>query len=1185
MTTIPSGATDHWHRSVSILFAIIYCLSCCWVEMSWAQVQTAITPDSSLGTTVTQSPDGRVHLINGGTIRGSNQFHSFDRFSVGTGDTARFTSAHTGIDNVLSRVTGGELSIIDGAIQSEISGASLFFINPAGVLFGPHASLDASGSFHVSTADGLILEDGKVFGAIPGSQDQLLTTAPVTAFGFLRPHPADIRIQESVLKVQRGKTLSIVGGDIVIEGRSGEPISQIRPADSSLTASGGQINLVSIGSPGKVVLGEPMDVQGGAEQLGDISLSRGAIINVSGEGGGTVVIRGARLRADNSEVVANTEGNVDGAQIAIDVRVAEELELIESSLDASTTGREPEAGDAGDILVYAKRVILPDGNINSSARVGDGAEVMVTATDSIAIFEGVIRSESIGGDAGTVTISAPRITMDRGNIATDTSKAGCPVCFESTKTRTPNSGDPIINASILEAEIRTPNAGDIIINTSVLEVKGGAFILSDVGPPGKAGRITIQGVGGAGTRADSVMLTESAAIIASADTAGQAGQVSVFARNLMVGGGGDIDTQGSRITNQVSQEAQGSDIVVDVETLLLTEGGRILSETTGSGDAGNVTIRATHTVTISGVGSSSSDTIFSDDRSAVSSSSRFGAGAAGMIKLEAAALTITDGGQITSGSLSDSTGQAGTIIIQGVGGATSDRAGSVMLTGLDSGLFTNTERDGRGEGNILLRANEVTLADGARIDASTQGTGDGGSISLEAESFTIQRGATLSTATSASGDAGRIDIMVKRLKLNAFGNISASTSASGKGNEITIVADTVTMAKGGLITAMTSGVGVGGDITITADAIELIGGAIEAITTGAGSAGGIALNVERFTAREHTTVTSSSASEATGNAGSVAIQGLDGPGTASSRVTLIDSDLTTTATQASGGGITVGAQVAQLTESSITTEVIGGGQNGGNITIGGAITPGDTSIVDAAVMVQLNNNSHVTADIGAGGSGANITIGADNLWADNDSSITANVIPTIDGSGGSGGNITIGGTITQDSAPLTSITTSSQSVILRSSDITANAPQGQGGNIRIQADTFVPSADSLVQASGEEPGEVNIDAARILASTIEFLAEDFAPATRLLSQRCAERWSEGTTSSLVIARRAEGSIAPSGIVPKAFYWTGEEGADLFGRGVDLKEITDAGSNPRHLNSYSYRPLGLTQRLYQVECPK
>src|SRR5437870_1783324 len=131
--------------------------------VSLAQVTTALRPDGTLGTAVTRN--GNIYTIMGGTRPGNgpNLFHSFDRFSVGTNDIASFTGPQTGITNILSRVTGGQRSDIDGTLRSEMPGANLYLLNPAGVLFGPNASLDVSGSFHISTADYLRLADGARF--------------------------------------------------------------------------------------------------------------------------------------------------------------------------------------------------------------------------------------------------------------------------------------------------------------------------------------------------------------------------------------------------------------------------------------------------------------------------------------------------------------------------------------------------------------------------------------------------------------------------------------------------------------------------------------------------------------------------------------------------------------------------------------------------------------------------------------------------------------------------------------------------------------------------------------------------------------------------------------------------------------------------------------------------------------
>src|SRR5207245_11061923 len=167
---------------------------------------------------------GNVFNITNGTRPGNgpNLFHSFGLFSVGMGDIANF-SINTGLltSNILSRVTGGNPSSIFGTIQTTGFGnANLFLINPAGVLFGPTASLKVGGSFHVSTADYLRLTDGVRFNALPGPQDALLSTSPVAAFGLLNPNPPPVSVQGSALAVPAGQPLSLIGGDISIKGNA-----------------------------------------------------------------------------------------------------------------------------------------------------------------------------------------------------------------------------------------------------------------------------------------------------------------------------------------------------------------------------------------------------------------------------------------------------------------------------------------------------------------------------------------------------------------------------------------------------------------------------------------------------------------------------------------------------------------------------------------------------------------------------------------------------------------------------------------------------------------------------------------------------------------------------------------------------------------------------------------------------
>src|SRR5262249_23506958 len=130
---------------------------------------------------------------------GGNLFQSFSQFSLNNSQSATFTGP-SNVHNILARVTDGNRSSIDGTIRSDIPGANLFFLNPAGVMFGPHAQLDVSGSVAISTANYVRMADGGKFNASLGGGDSL-TSAPVSAFGFLNPAPASISVAGSTLNV------------------------------------------------------------------------------------------------------------------------------------------------------------------------------------------------------------------------------------------------------------------------------------------------------------------------------------------------------------------------------------------------------------------------------------------------------------------------------------------------------------------------------------------------------------------------------------------------------------------------------------------------------------------------------------------------------------------------------------------------------------------------------------------------------------------------------------------------------------------------------------------------------------------------------------------------------------------------------------------------------------------------
>ena len=93
--------------------------------------QAQITPAQDGFGTQVQGQGNEVTITGGRSSQGGeNLFHSFQDFSVGSGQAAHFlTPAAT--QRVLGRINGGSPSVIDGTVRLSGSGADLFLLNPA----------------------------------------------------------------------------------------------------------------------------------------------------------------------------------------------------------------------------------------------------------------------------------------------------------------------------------------------------------------------------------------------------------------------------------------------------------------------------------------------------------------------------------------------------------------------------------------------------------------------------------------------------------------------------------------------------------------------------------------------------------------------------------------------------------------------------------------------------------------------------------------------------------------------------------------------------------------------------------------------------------------------------------------------------------------------------------------------
>ncbi len=1063
-----------------------------------AQVATNITSTTgagNLGTDVTQA--GNLYNITGGTRPGNgpNLFHSFGDFSVGPGDIGNFLNTPVNgslplTSNILSRVTGGNISNIYGTIQTtDFGNANLFLVNPSGIVFGPNGSVNVGGSVSFTTAQYLRLFDEVTgnsanFYANPASDglvNSVLAVAPVVEFGFLSPAAygflappdpsATITVQGSALSVLPGQSISLVGGKVVIEG------------GAQLSAPSGRIHLASTASPGEfaalpgesladatalqAVPNNPEDQASAVSfsSFGTVSLAPGSSIDVHGTTS-TVWIKGGQLvvsvndatltttsdSSADSDTISLSQGSSivtsnSGADPGADVQItAGNLTLDGSVLTTQTFGD----GNGGSITANVEKLSVSNGaaiNSNNSSGLGQGGDVTVqglegpgSAADSVTLDTGAqIIAETVGlGRGGDVRITAYTVLMDTSEFRTGT-------LF----------GDGV--------------GGDLSLNVGTLTLTGSSVIRSQnftfgtdldfdglLDVTGVGGNVTVRGTQGAGSAADSVVVSGGSQIASETLVSGDGGQVSIAATSL------NID-EASTINSGTFGIGRGGDIVVAVQDASVSGGATIASNTAfgtpaaGQAEGGNIILQG-----LDGDGSKADSLTLKDFRSGITTDS-FGLGLPGEIEVHAKTVSLTEGAVIEGGSrLGDGTGGIVTINADSVGivggshissQARTQNAGQVTITAntliLDNGsIETNTisEIGGRG-GDVVLNVGSVSLANGAKITSSTSQTGRAGDITMSVGTLTLTDGSQISSASTGT-----------EVVINPDGTIQAPGTA---GNVVITAAGSFTSDASTVATSAEAN--HGGDISITAHSVQLSNDTLITANSNA------PLEVTETVLIDGQLVEQVVGN---GNAGNITVR-------SGSTFVMNNSSMTTEASQASGGQIEIiTPEMVRLTNSQASTSVAGGEE--------------DTA----------------------------------------------------------GGNITI----------------DPQFVILQNSQIIAQAFAGTGGNISITAGVFLADPASVVDASSTLgiSGTVNIQSPlQNVGGRLTPLSQQFSSAAALLAQQCAARVADGKFSTFVVAGREGLPVEPGGFLASPSLTAKLLGASLSGRYLPTPIAAVTGSFPEH----------------------
>ena len=873
------GGCWHCKLGASVAFGGTLCVGISGIAIA------QVVPDNTLGAeSSVVTPNVNIEGIQGdridnGAIRGANLFHSFEQFNIGTGRGAYFSNP-AGVANIFSRVTGANPSEILGRL-GVLGNANLFLINPQGIVFGSGASLDIQGSFLATTGDAIKLGDTGLFSATQPATSNLLTVNPsAILFNTINAQPIVNRsLAPSAigqpnsddgspgLQVQPGRALGLIGGDVLLE-------------EGRLTAAGGRIELGSVAGVGEVSLtpsGNRFVLRYDAiNEFGNISLSNGAFVDASGEGGGDVQVRGARLEmTQSSNIWADTLGAENGGAILVRAPgvVLSQSSLLRTDVHGTGTG--------GNLTIDTERLLVRDGAKISATtyREGKGGSLKITANDSVDVIgessdgesgSGLIAKSEGSGDAGDLTIDTRRLLVrDGAEVSTDTREEGkggsLKITAEDSVELIGARSDGQISGGLFTDSYKSGDAGNLTIATRQLLVRDGAYVSATTYREGKGGSLKI--------KADDLVE------VVGARSDGQ-GVSSLFAKSFGSGDAGDL--------------------TIATRRLVVRDGAEVSTDTYREGKGGNLKITAEDSVEL--IGARSDSQIFSGIFT-----NSYESGDAGDLTIDTRHLLVRDGAKVSTDTYKE--GKGGSLKI------TAEDSADVIGESSDGQGFSSllTQSFGSGDaGDLTIDTKRLLVRDGAEVSADTYREGKGGNLKITADASVDVIGepadgqgfSRLFTQSFGSGDAGDLTITTRRLLVRDGAEVSSSTYGEGKGGSLKITAD---------------------------DSVDVIGersdgnSSLISQSEGVGDAGDLTIDTKRLLVRDGAVVSSSSLEE--GVAGDINI-------TARDSLQVDNGTISTNASRSAGGAIAIqSGNIRLFGNSDIRTDVASGAGGGGNITL------------------------------------------------------------------------------------------------------------------------------------------------------------------------------------------------------------------------------------------------------------
>lgn len=610
--------------------------------------------------------DGQV-TINGGTVSGSNLFHSFLELSNNSNQRLHFNNIST-VENVITRVTGNNVSVFRGDISLE-STANLFLLNPNGIQFRDNVGILNTSSFFALTADRVLFDDNSIFdvGGINSTSD--ITSASLTGFVFNNDSFIEVR--------GNGHNIGLLQPELGVNS----PLMTSTADNATLFSDFGNIGLISnnISFSGGVVLVNSgnLDIaavssgqvdlinNGGSPQLsfrdviafGDISLGDRSSLEINNFTSSNLSVLSSNLEIkDRSLVLFNNFSNINPGSINFNATndlsisgitsLPSFFEFLSDPLRVTSGITSQNLGSFGpDINITAGSLNLNQFGLISSANfsngVGSNINIAVDTTvsvdslidfaDPIPVNSSILSLASVG-TSGDITLSGDRLDITNGGLINSIALLegqGGNISLDFTDViRISDSfqvGGNNILSSVSSLSFSTQNGGDITLETSKLELTEGGQIIAISSLVGQGGNIDID--------SDSIFIDAGLSIVPDDIATNIGGGIFASASpvNSLIG---DI------VMSPILPTANSGEVVINSNDIQLQNGATIGSFNEGFGSGGSLTIIA--------------EDISLSSQSSITSATEIGSG--GNISVESGTFSLSGNSTVSSNSMGDMPG-------------------------------------------------------------------------------------------------------------------------------------------------------------------------------------------------------------------------------------------------------------------------------------------------------------------------------------------------------------------------------------------------------------------------------------------------------------------------------------------------------------------------------------------------